>query len=127
LSFFYDAHLAHHPSIDGGKFAWSESHRNSDGTDLSALLVAIRIETSRAPGQMTKAKVSQPAYHALKKTMSEKTYLIHFKPPETSVERVRAAAAEVVDGYPMLYDDEGELAGMFLMEIVEAWSAEILS
>src|SRR5277367_6630243 len=24
-SFFYDAHLAHHPSIDGGKFAWEES------------------------------------------------------------------------------------------------------
>ena len=35
LSFFYDAHLAHHPSIDGGKFAATESRQNSDATDSS--------------------------------------------------------------------------------------------
>ena len=35
LSFFYDAHLAHHPSIDGGKFAATESRQNSNGTDSS--------------------------------------------------------------------------------------------
>jgi hypothetical protein len=33
LSFFYDAHLAHHPSIDGAKFAAPERRQNSDGTD----------------------------------------------------------------------------------------------
>ena len=56
--------------------------------------------------------------------MTEKTYVIHFKPPETSVQRVRAATAEVSDGYLVLHSEEGELAGLFLLEVVEAWSAE---
>jgi hypothetical protein len=59
--------------------------------------------------------------------MSDKTYVIHFKPPETSIERVRAATAEVVDGYLMLNDDEGKLAGMLLLDAVQAWSAEMIS
>jgi hypothetical protein len=56
--------------------------------------------------------------------MTEKTYVIHFKPPEASVQRVRAATAEVADGYLVLHSEEGELAGLFLLEVVEAWSAE---
>jgi hypothetical protein len=36
LSFFYDAHLAHHPSIVSAKFAWAESHQNSNATDSSS-------------------------------------------------------------------------------------------
>jgi hypothetical protein len=59
--------------------------------------------------------------------MAEKTYVIHFKPPESSVQRVRAATAEVVDGYLVLHSEEGELAGRFLLEIVEAWSAETIN
>ena len=59
--------------------------------------------------------------------MAEKTYVIHFKPPETSIQRVRAATAEVVDGYLVLHNEEGELAALFLLEVVQAWSAETIN
>jgi hypothetical protein len=36
LSFFYDAHLAHHPSTDRRKLAATEYRQNSDGTDSSS-------------------------------------------------------------------------------------------
>jgi hypothetical protein len=58
--------------------------------------------------------------------MAEKTYVIHFKPPETSVQSVRAATAEVVDGYLVLHSEEGELVRLFLLEVVEAWSADTI-
>ncbi len=54
--------------------------------------------------------------------MAEKTYVIHFKPPETSMQSVRASTAEVVGGYLVLHSEEGELVGLFLLEVVEAWS-----
>ncbi len=59
--------------------------------------------------------------------MAEKTYVIHFKPPETSVQRVRAATAEVIDDYLVLHNEERELAALFLLEVVEAWSAETIN
>jgi hypothetical protein len=40
------------------------------------------------------------------------------------VQRVKAATAEVVDGYLILRSEGGELAGLFLLEVVEAWSVE---
>jgi hypothetical protein len=58
--------------------------------------------------------------------MAEKTYVVHFKPPESSVQRVRAATAEVVDGCLVLHNGEGELVGLFLLEVVKTWSVETI-
>jgi hypothetical protein len=52
----------------------------------------------------------------------DKKYIVRFKPPETSVQPVIAATAEVVDDYLVLHKADGELAGLFAMEIVESWS-----
>ena len=52
----------------------------------------------------------------------DKKYIVRFKPPETSVQPVIAASAEVVDDYLVLHKADGELAGLFAMEIVESWS-----
>src|SRR5271156_2803821 len=44
LSFFYDAHLAHHPSTDSTKLAWADSHQNSDATDSGGQAFPRRLE-----------------------------------------------------------------------------------
>jgi len=51
--------------------------------------------------------------------MAEKTYVIYFKPSETTVERIRATMAEVADGHRILRNEEGEPAALFLLEVVE--------
>jgi hypothetical protein len=56
--------------------------------------------------------------------VSEKTYIVYFKPPENSVQRVKAASDEVLDGYLVLRDENGGLQGLFLLEVVETWSVE---
>ena len=53
--------------------------------------------------------------------MTEKTYLVRFKPPETSTQTVVAAIAEVADDYLWMWKD-GDLVGLFAMEVVESWS-----
>jgi hypothetical protein len=58
--------------------------------------------------------------------MADKTYIVRFKPPETSVQSVRAATDEVTDGYLVLRYEDGTLAALFLMEVVEGWSSEPL-
>jgi hypothetical protein len=56
--------------------------------------------------------------------VARKTYIVYFKPPETTVQPVRGAAFGVMDGYLVFRDGEGEIIGMFLLEIVETWSLE---
>jgi hypothetical protein len=53
--------------------------------------------------------------------MIDKTYIVRFKPPETSSQTVIAAVAEVADEYLWMFKD-GELVGLFAMEVVESWS-----
>jgi hypothetical protein len=54
--------------------------------------------------------------------MKDKTYIVRFKPPETSTQPVIAATAEVADDYLILLKTNGELAGLFAMEAVESWA-----
>ena len=54
--------------------------------------------------------------------MTDKTYMVRFKPPETSVQPLIAASAEVTDDYLVLLKANGEVAGLFAMESVESWS-----
>ena len=57
--------------------------------------------------------------------MQDKTYIVRFKPPEKSIQTVVAAVAEVADDYLWMFKD-GELVGLFAMEVVESW-AEVIS
>jgi hypothetical protein len=56
--------------------------------------------------------------------MSEKIYVVYFKPPESSSQRVTASSHEVVDGYLVLRDENGDMRGLFLLEVVETWTFE---
>jgi hypothetical protein len=53
--------------------------------------------------------------------MTDKTFIVRFKPPETSIQSVVASVAEVADDYLWMFRD-GELVGLFAMEVVESWS-----
>lgn len=53
--------------------------------------------------------------------MTDKTYLVRFKPPETSTQTVVARIAEVADDYLCMFKD-GNLVGLFAMDVVESWS-----
>ena len=57
--------------------------------------------------------------------MQDTTYIVRFKPPETSTQTVIAAVAEVADDDLWMLKD-GELVGWFAMEVVESW-AEVIS
>ena len=54
--------------------------------------------------------------------MTEKTYLVRFKPREIGLQTVIAARAEIHGDHIALLNSEGKLAALFLMEIVESWS-----
>ena len=54
--------------------------------------------------------------------MKDRTYIVTFKPPETSTQRVIAATPEVADDYLVLLKANGGLAAMFAIEVVESWS-----
>lgn len=56
--------------------------------------------------------------------MWEKTYIVRFRPPETSVQRVKAAHGKVVEDYLVFFRDDGTVAAFFLCEVVDGWSAE---
>ena len=51
-----------------------------------------------------------------------KTYLVRFKHPEKSKQTVAAAIAEVQEDYLWLFDEKGDIVGLFAIEFVESWS-----
>jgi len=57
--------------------------------------------------------------------VAKRTYSVVFKAPETSVESVDAASHEIVDGYLILRDENGDLRGMFLLDVVDNWSIDL--
>jgi hypothetical protein len=54
--------------------------------------------------------------------MSDEAYLIRFKHPELSTQFVIAASAEIHGEHIALLNSKGELAALFLTEVVESWS-----
>ena len=50
----------------------------------------------------------------------DKTYIVRFNPPETSTQTGVAEVAEVADEYLWMFEN-GELVGMFAMEVVPRW------
>jgi hypothetical protein len=58
--------------------------------------------------------------------MTDKLYTVRFKPPETSVQPVKAARHEVSGDCLVLFDQNGNVAALFDLDVVESWSEEQL-
>ena len=54
--------------------------------------------------------------------MTDKACLVRFKPREIGLQIVIAARAEFHGEYIVLLNSKGNLAALFLMEMVESWS-----
>jgi hypothetical protein len=54
--------------------------------------------------------------------MTDKNYLVRLKPRELGVHVVVAASAEIHGEHIVLLKSDGELAALFLLEIVENWT-----
>jgi hypothetical protein len=59
--------------------------------------------------------------------MADKRYLVSCKTPEIRTQSVVAASCEVYSEHLVLLDAKGELAAMFLLEIVDNWSVTYMS
>jgi hypothetical protein len=54
--------------------------------------------------------------------MADKTYLVRFKPLETDTQLVVAESAQIYGDHLVFLNASGELAALFLREIVESWT-----
>jgi hypothetical protein len=54
--------------------------------------------------------------------MTDKTYLVQFKPAGISLQLVVAERAQIYDEHLVFLNAKGEVAGLFLLETVESWS-----
>jgi hypothetical protein len=56
--------------------------------------------------------------------MAEYTYIVRFQTPETSVQPVKAATAEIVEDYLVLPHEDGTVSALFAAKVVESWFCE---
>jgi hypothetical protein len=54
--------------------------------------------------------------------MPDKTYLLQLKPPGFSTRVVIAATAEIHGEHLVLLNSRGQLAALFVLEMVESWN-----
>jgi hypothetical protein len=54
--------------------------------------------------------------------MTGKTYLVRFKAPDTSPKLVVAEDIQIHGEHLIFLNSKGDLAALFLLEIVESWS-----
>jgi hypothetical protein len=54
--------------------------------------------------------------------MADRRFLVRFKPPEMSRQPVIADRAEIQGDHLVFFNSKGDLAALFLMEVVESWS-----
>ena len=54
--------------------------------------------------------------------MPDKTYLVRIKPPCWASQRVVAVSAEIHGDHLVFFTSGGELAALFMTEIVESWN-----
>jgi hypothetical protein len=52
----------------------------------------------------------------------DKTYLLQLKPPGFSTRIVVAATAEIHGDHLILLNSRGQLAALFILEMVESWN-----
>jgi hypothetical protein len=53
--------------------------------------------------------------------MTDRTFLVRLKPPSEAIQRVAASRFEVHDEHLVFVDSDGNLAALFLMELVQSW------
>jgi hypothetical protein len=54
--------------------------------------------------------------------MADKIYLLRFRPPILGTVTVVAARAEIQGEHLVLLNSDGELAALYLLDLVESWS-----
>jgi len=54
--------------------------------------------------------------------MADQTYLVALKPPSRAVQHIIAATFEVRGEHLVFLNSKGQLAALFLMEIVQSWN-----
>jgi hypothetical protein len=54
--------------------------------------------------------------------MTDKVYLVRFKPPEVGTQLVVAERVQIHGEHVAFLNSKGELAALFLLEVVEGWS-----
>jgi hypothetical protein len=60
-------------------------------------------------------------------SMADQRYLVSCQTPEISTQSVVAASCEVCGEHLVFTNSKGELAAIFLLEIVESWSVTYMS
>jgi hypothetical protein len=54
--------------------------------------------------------------------MVDQTYFVTMRPPSHAIQQVFAATAEVRGSHLVFVDAKGNLAALFLLDMVESWS-----
>jgi hypothetical protein len=54
--------------------------------------------------------------------MADKLYIVKFKPVALGAQNVIASTVEIHDEHLIFCDSKGELAALFLLEIVQSWN-----
>jgi hypothetical protein len=55
--------------------------------------------------------------------MADRKFVVRFKPPEMATQRVVADRYEIQGDHLVFWAADGRLAGLFLVEALESWSA----
>jgi hypothetical protein len=55
-------------------------------------------------------------------SMVDQTYLVTLRPPSSAVQQVLAVSAEVRGSHLVFVDAKGNLAALFMLELVDGWS-----
>jgi hypothetical protein len=67
--------------------------------------------------------VSDRSSQSVVDRMTDQTYLVRLKPPSEAIQRVVASRFEINNEHLVFVDSRGQLAALFLMELVESWNA----
>lgn len=55
--------------------------------------------------------------------MPNKTYQVRLRPPSSAVQHVVAAEIRMLDNHLVFLDGKGDVAALFLVDLVESWDA----
>jgi hypothetical protein len=53
--------------------------------------------------------------------MPNKTYQVRLRPPSSAVQHVVAAETRMLDNHLVFLDAKGDVAALFLVDLVESW------
>jgi hypothetical protein len=74
------------------------------------------------PGKTHAAPVTRLIAGRTLSSMVDQSYLVTMRPPSHAIQQVFAATAEVRGSHLVFVDAKGNLAALFLRELVESWN-----